>query len=205
MVTGGPTVKLLILGILVVGPAIQGAEIDTPLSASSKVEARFGRLVDPLTFVWSAAGAGIGQWRDSPPEWGQGAAGLARRFAASEAYKFTQNSLALGFDTGLGLDPRFHPSHDSGIWPRVRSAVGQTFFAYKDSGGRMFNYSEVCSSYGAAFIANSWFPAHANGGMNALERGTIGLGLNTASNVAKEFWPDIKRKVFHRQKGTPVP
>jgi hypothetical protein len=198
-------VKLLILGMLVVGPAIQGAEIETPLSASDKVTTRFGRLVDPLTFVWSAAGAGIGQWRDSPAEWGQGAKGLARRFAASEAFKVTQNSLAAGFDTALGLDPRFHPSHDSAIWPRVRSAVSQTFFAYKDSGGRMFNFSEVGGSYGAAFIANSWFPAHSNGGMNALERGTIGLGLNTASNVAKEFWPDIKRKVFHRQKRYSVP
>src|ERR1700738_902851 len=110
--------------MLVAAPAIQGAEIQTPLSASDKAATRFGRLVDPLTFVWSAAGAGIGQWRDSPAEWGQGAKGLGRRFAASEAYKFTQNSLALGFDTALGLDPRFHPSHDSGIWPRVRSAVG---------------------------------------------------------------------------------
>ena len=177
---------------------MQGAEIETPLSASAKIETRFGHLVDPLTFVWSAAGAGIGQWRDSPPEWGQGAAGLARRFAASEGYKLTQNSLAIGFDTVLRLDPRFHPSHETGIWPRVRSAVGQTFFAYKDSGGRMFNYSEICSSYGAGLIANSWFPAHSNGGMNALERGTISLSLNTASNVAKEFWPDIRRKVFRR-------
>jgi hypothetical protein len=181
-----------------VGPAAQAAQMDTPLSASDKAVERFGHLVDPLSFVWSAAGAGIGQWRDSPPEWGQGAQGLSKRFAASEAWKATQNSLALGFDTALGLDPRFHPSHETRIWPRIRGAVGQTFLAYTDSGGRMFNYSEIGSSYGASFIANSWFPPHSNGPVNALERGTIGLSLNTASNVAKEFWPDIRRKVFRR-------
>src|SRR5260370_7391483 len=98
---------------------MQGAEIETPLSASAKIETRFGHLVDPLTFVWSAAGAGIGQWRDSPPEWGQGAAGLARRVAASEGYKLTQDSPALGFDTVLTLNPQFPPSHQTALSPPV--------------------------------------------------------------------------------------
>jgi len=76
----------------------------------------------------------------------------------------------------------------------------QTVVAYTDSGGRVFNYSEVGSSYGASFVANSWFPANSNGAGDAFQRGTIGLGLNTASNVVKEFWPDIRQKVFRRGK-----
>jgi hypothetical protein len=189
---------VLIFGILLSGITLRAAQIDTPLSPSEKAAVRVERMVNPVTTLYSLAGAGIGQWRDEPPEWQQGAGGVARRFAASQGWKMTQNSLALGFDTALGLDPRFHPSRESGIWPRLRGAVLQTVVAYTDSGGRVFNFSEVGSSYGASFLANCWFPAHSNGAGDAIERGTIGLGLNTASNVMKEFWPDIRRKVFRR-------
>src|SRR5689334_16054698 len=37
----------------------------------------------PLRLGWSAASAGIGQWRDSPEEWGQGAQGFGKRYASS--------------------------------------------------------------------------------------------------------------------------
>jgi hypothetical protein len=190
--------KLLIFGfsLWVSGPLL--AQNDTPLTTSEKAVTRFERMIDPLTLLYSAAGAGIGQWRDEPPEWRQGAGGFGRRFAASEGWKITQNSVALGFDKAFGLDPRFHPSTETRFWPRLGSAMAQTLVAYKDSGGRAFNYSQVCGSYGASLISNSWFPSHSNGVGDALERGTIGLGLNTASNVAKEFWPDIRRTVFRR-------
>jgi hypothetical protein len=195
-----PNLKSLILGILLGASTTLIAQNDTPLTTSEKAATRFERMIDPLTLLYSAAGAGIGQWRDEPPEWRQGAAGFGRRFAASEGWKITQNSVALGFDKAFGLDPRFHHSTETRFWPRLRGAVAQTLVAYKDSGGRAFNYSQVCGSYGASLISNSWFPSHSNGVGDALERGTIGLSLNTASNVAKEFWPDIKRKVFRRER-----
>jgi hypothetical protein len=199
-VLSGRYVTLLIPGILACGCVLLAAQIDTPLSASDKAAIRLKRMVDPLSLVYSVAGAGIGQWRDEPPAWQQGAGGVGRRFAASAGWKATQNSLALGFDTAFGLDPRFHPSHETALWLRLRGALSQTVVAYTDSGGRAFNFSEVGSSYGASFLSNSWFPAHYNGAGDALQRGTIGLGLNTASNVMKEFWPDIRRKVLRRGK-----
>jgi hypothetical protein len=192
-------VTLLIPGILVCGGVLRASQIDTELSASDKAVIRLKRIVDPLSLVYSVAGAGIGQWRDEPAAWQQGAGGVGRRFAASAGWKATQNSLAIGFDTAFRLDPRFHPSRETGFWPRLRGALSQTLVAYTDSGGRTFNYSEVGSSYGASFLANSWFPAHYNGTGDALQRGTIGLGLNTASNVVKEFWPDIRRRVLRRR------
>lgn len=97
---------LLIPGLLAGGCVLQAA--------------RLKRIVDPLSLVYSVAGAGIGQWRDEPPAWQQGVGGVGRRFAASAGWKATQNSLALGFDTAFGLDPRFHPSRETAFWPRTR-------------------------------------------------------------------------------------
>jgi hypothetical protein len=202
-VVRGQGSKSLIFGMFLAAPGLlvaQVAQNDTPLSTSEKAVTRFERLVNPLTFLYSAMGAGIGQWRDQPSEWGQGAGGFGRRFAASEGWKATQNSLGLGLDAAFHLDPRFHPTHETRFWPRLRGAALQTVVAYTDSGGREFNYSEVCGSYGASLIANSWFPPHSNGGGNAFVRGSIGLSLNTASNVVKEFWPDIRRKILRRER-----
>ena len=39
-------------------------------------------VVRPYSLVGPAFGAGIGQWEDEPPEWGQGAKGYGRRIAS---------------------------------------------------------------------------------------------------------------------------
>jgi hypothetical protein len=96
-------------------------------------------------------------------------------------------------DDKLGLDPRFHHSDKTGFWPRALDAMGQTFAAYTDSGGRTFNVSEFAGVYGAGFLSDAWYPPGSRGVGDAVLRGSLSLGYNSASNVVKEFWPDLKR------------
>jgi hypothetical protein len=44
----------------------------TPLTPGQKVRRRALRLIEPVTLVSSAFGAGIEQWRNVPEAWGQG-------------------------------------------------------------------------------------------------------------------------------------
>jgi hypothetical protein len=188
---------------LLLTPGFLSGQNDTPLTTKEKAEIRFWRIVNPMSVLGSTTGAAIEQWRDHPPEWGQGGAGYARRVGAGFGWITTQNMLGLLVDTKLHLDPRFRHSEKAGIWDRAWDAMVQNFVAYKDSGGRTINYSEFVGSYGAGFMSDAWYPAGSRGAGDALVRGTIGLGFNTMSNVAKEFWPDIKRlgreKILHRK------
>jgi hypothetical protein len=54
----------------------------TPLSQQGRQELYLRSLVDPIAVVRSAAGAGIGQWRDKPEGWGQGGAAYAKRLVS---------------------------------------------------------------------------------------------------------------------------
>jgi hypothetical protein len=155
--------------------------------------------VEPVTLVSSAFGAGIAQWRDIPPQWGQGAAGYARRFGEAEGYIAAHNTVALGFDLGFHLDPRYHRMPDATFMPRLSNAIMQSFLAYKDSGGRMVNVSEIGGNFAAGLIANTWEPRGYNSWGDGLERGALGLLYHTGKNVAREFLPDL----LHRGKKGP--
>ncbi len=211
-----PMTKLLTLGVLFTAPAFlfaqgtgaalasptdstQGSispaaptdQLPDPLTVEQKIKRRALRLVEPLTLVSSAFGAGIDQWRNVPSEWGQGSEGYARRFASAEGFTAAHNAVALGFDLAFHLDPRYRRMPQAGFGARMWNAVGQTFIANKDSGGKTINVSEIAGNFGAGFISNAWQPAGENGTGDALTRGALGLAFHAAKNVAREFLPDL--------------
>jgi len=49
-----------------------------PLSVREKARIFGHRIIAPTSLATSAFSSGIDQWRDSPPEWGQGMAGYGR-------------------------------------------------------------------------------------------------------------------------------
>ena len=165
-----------------------------PLTAEQKAARRIRRLVEPVSLVSSAFGAGIDQWRNVPREWGQGVEGYARRFGSAEGYNASDAVIGLGFDVAFHLDPRYHRKPDARIGGRVWNAVSQTFLAYKDSGGRTINVSEIGGNFGAGFVANTWEPRGYNSTGDALTRGALGLTYHTAKNVVRELFPGLASK-----------
>jgi hypothetical protein len=174
--------------------------LPTPLTPKQKINQRAWRLIEPVTLIDSAFGAGIAQWRNQPPEWGQGADGYAKRFASSEGFTAAHNGIALGFDLAFHLDPRYRRMPDGTVKQRLLNAVSQTFLANKDSGGRMINVSELAGNFGAAFVATSWEPRGYNSAGDALVNGALGLAYHTGKNVAREFLPNL----LHRGAKQPV-
>lgn len=163
----------------------------TPLTPAHKAEQRALRLVEPLTLVGSAFGAGIDQWRDVPKRWGQGSEGYAIRFASAEGFTAAHNGVALISDVAFHLDPRYRRMPGAGFKARLWNAVSQTFIANKDSGGKTINVSELTGNFGAGFIANYWQPRGYDSTGDALTRGALGLAYHTLKNVAREFVPDL--------------
>lgn len=171
-----------------------------PLTVKQKIDRRAWRLIEPVTLIDSAFGAGIEQWRGVPPQWGQGAEGYAKRFGSAEGFTAASNGIGLGFDLAFHLDPRYRRMPDGTFKQRMWNAVSQTFLANKDSGGRMINVSEIAGNFGAGFVANTWEPHGYNTTGDALVRGALGLAYHTGKNVIREFLPDL----LHRGKQQPV-
>jgi len=166
----------------------------TPLTAEQKAARRIKRLAEPVNLLSAAFGAGIDQWRNVPKEWGQGAEGYARRFGSAEGFSVSDAAIGLGFDVAFHLDPRYHRKPEARIGGRLWNAVSQTFLAYKDSGGRTINVSEIGGNFGAGFVSNTWEPRGYNSTGDALTRGALGLAYHTAKNVVRELLPSLASK-----------
>jgi hypothetical protein len=73
------------------------------------------------------------------------------------------------------------------------------FVTRTDGGNWRFNYSEVLGNATAVAISNSYYPDNRTVSANVEKLGQQ-IGIDAASQVLKEFWPDIKRKFFQRHK-----
>jgi len=148
----------------------------------------------PYTAIGPALGAGIGQWEDEPPEWGQGANGYAHRFASGMGRHLIAETVRFAVAAADGEGPRYHRSGESGVWARARHAIAETFTSQTASGKRIPAFSRFAGSYGAAFVSNLWYPdSRATAGW-AMRRGSTALGSSLGFHLFEEFVP---RKYFN--------
>lgn len=148
------------------------------------------------SFLRSAASAGIKQASDSIPEWGQGLEGYSARFASSVGHRIIKNSIRHGLGGLLGEDPRYFKSGRTGIWSRSLYAASQTFVTHKDSGETCFAYTHVLSTVSSVLISRTWYPERKRTIEEYASSIATSLGFDAAINIAREFWPDIKRYIF---------
>src|SRR5262249_39637275 len=162
------------------------------LNARQKFGLHMRRFADLPSFFLPLVIAGLNQARDSPAEWRQGAAGLARRYASAYAYTTAlRNTLDFALDSSLHQDPRYFPSSFQRGLARLGYAVAQTVATHNDQGDIRFNFWETGSAYTAGFISNTWYPQPHRKVTDALLRGTASLGVDAFLNVLREFAPDI--------------
>jgi len=150
-------------------------------------------VLRPYSVVGPAFGAGIGQWEDEPPEWGQGGQGYGRRFASGISRQFISETIRFGVAAADGEDPRYHRSEDAGFWDRTKHVVVESFTSETASGKRIPAYSRFAGTYGAAFISNAWYPDSRSGAGWALRRGSTALASSVGFHMFEEFMP---RKYF---------
>ena len=168
-----------------------------PLTFGERIKIYERSYIHPENLIGPALGAGVGQWRDTPPEWGQGADAYGIRFASGFGRSVISRTIAFGVAAVDREDPRFVPSNESGIWRRTRHAIVGTFVSRTPTGGSMPAFSRFAGVYSAGFIANAWEPRSQNDTGHALARGSTALLSSVGWHVFEEFWPDI-RGAFHR-------
>jgi hypothetical protein len=189
--------KISVALLLLIAPLTLSAQDSDILTVGGKARFHMLDAISPVAILGSAAGAGIGQWRNEPREWRLGAQGYGKRLASNQGYLVLQDIVAFGLDSTLHIDPRYHRSDSTRFWPRVRNGIAQTFIARTDNNHRTFNWPGIGGNLAAGQISNVWYPHSANTVGDGLERGGIGIGYTALSNLVHEFWPDVKRKLRH--------
>lgn len=138
----------------------------------------------------AGAAAAIGQARNSPKEWGGGAAGFARRFGSSVAHGVVHHTIEFGVAAVRHEDLRYRPSNLQGTMPRLKYAVKSTFVVPRTNRpGHTVAASRISGALGSGLISRAWQPASTAGIGAGFASGGITLGAEVGANVAREFWP----------------
>jgi hypothetical protein len=170
-----------------------------PIGWEGKLRFHAVSAYGPAALAGALVYDGFLQGIDFPREWRQAGLGYSKRLGSTLAYSGVRNLLGFGLDSVLHQDPRYYRSTERGTWRRTKHAFRETILTHKDSGGETLATWRLGSAYGAAFISNEWYPDRVNTVALGLSQGSTQLGFDLLSNLDSEFWPDIKRKLFHRK------
>jgi hypothetical protein len=189
-----------VLGVLPNYRTINETGTYQPISTKQKLIIASKDSFDYPLVLLGGAFAGISQLSNSDPSYGQGVEGFAKRLAANYADQAIGNMMTEGFFPAmLHEDPRYRRLGASRGTKKYRTwyAFSRVFVTRTDSGGTRFNYSEWLGNSTGVAISNLYHPDE----RDALDNVTKLLeqcATDGISQILKEFWPDIKHKLFHK-------
>lgn len=153
---------------------------------------------DLPVYPTAAAFALLYQLEDQNPSFGQGTAGYAKRFAAAYGDQMIGNMMTEGIVPSLlHEDPRYFRVGEGSKWSRTGKALFQIVVTRTDSGHHTFNVAEFGGNAAAVALSNAWYPDTRTVSDN-VQKLVIALATDAFSNVLKEFWPDVKRRLQKR-------
>jgi hypothetical protein len=176
-----------------------GEPADRALSVKGKLRFHAEQTASPGFVVEMAAYAGVLHWMDTPREWGLGGAAYGKRVASAAGATAVRNVFAFALDSTLHEDPRYRRSGHGNFLTRMGHAARETFVTRTDGGRTRFATWRFGSAVGAAYLSNVWYPDRLNTFASGMEQGAATIGLDLLGNVASEFWPDVRHRVFRRR------
>lgn len=170
-----------------------------PLSFKDKLWLATQDSFDYSAFIWVGLVAGIAMGSKSQPTFGQGASGYGIYYAHNFADNTIENYLVEAIvPAATKEDPRYYTLGHGGFFKRTGYSISRLFITRSDSGNPTFNFSEIVGAGAAAGIGNLYYP-NENVWVKTYQRWGSQILQDGISNVAKEFWPDINRAIFHNK------
>ena len=178
---------------------VESNKTPPPLRTGQKYRLATAAVFDWASYPFNGVLAGIAQAKDDPKAYGQGWGAYGKRFSES----FADNSIGTYMTTAVfpGLlheDPRYYELRGGSFTRRTYYAFNRLFVTRADSGQTRFNYSEFVGNATAAAISNAYHPAEDRTASRNATTFAFLILYDGLSNELKEFWPDIRRKVFHK-------
>ena len=141
--------------------------------------------------------AGLAHLNNTHPNFGQGAEGLGKRYITSFADQSIGNFLTEGLMPSVfHEDPRYfrRGAGYGSVAKRAGYAATRIFVARNDKGKWGVNFAELTGNAAGAVIANAYYRDERSASDN-VQRFATQLATDALSQVLKEFWPDIKKKL----------
>jgi hypothetical protein len=147
----------------------------------------------------SIPGAALTTFLNRPHESGPHWEGFGERYGNSLATNGASNALEAGLGAIWGEDPRYRRDGSRVAFKsRFGHAMAWTVVAPDRNGDLRPAYARFIAISGSSVISNAWREPSDTTAEHTLSRVAFGFLGRMASNTFDEFWPDAKRKLFHR-------
>ena len=171
------------------------------LTPKQKVSLAFHSAIDPYTFAIAFIVAGLGEAEGSDDRFGWGPEGYFKRSGANYLDAFDGTMIGNAFlPVILHQDPRYFRLGHGSVKHRFLYAVATSFICKHDNTGKLEpNYSNVGGNIISGAISNLYYPDSSKSGISqTIEAGLTVTFEGTFGATLQEFWPDISRKLFHK-------
>jgi hypothetical protein len=154
---------------------------------------------DYSSFAWTGVLAAQDYALDSYPELGTGAAGYGRYYWRGMLDGVSNSYFSEAIVPVLTReDPRYFTMGGGGFFRRLGYALSRVVVTKSDSGRNTFNISEVGGDFASAAVSQAYYPPEERGMVKTSENWGTQLESAALNNIAKEFWPDIRKDLFHQ-------
>jgi len=175
-----------------------------PLNTQQKFRLAFKTATDPVTFIGAGVYAGIEQAGDRYPEFGQGASGYAKRYAAGYADAaagiFIGNAILPSI---LKQDPRYFYKGTGTKRARLLYALSSSVICKGDNQRWQPNYSFMLGSIAVGAISNLYVPANnRNSAALVFQNALIRIGQGSLGGILQEFLIPRLTPHVHRQRSS---
>ncbi len=140
-----------------------------------------------------------GVLRDTDPKLGTDAAGFGERVGEAALHQAITREIS---DSLLPIllhqDPRYYRQAYGSYVSRTEHVVGRVFITQTDAGGKTFNTSDILGRGMAAALTQTYYPSRSQSAGVVFQTWGLSLGALGVGDLFQEFWPDVKRKLFHR-------
>jgi hypothetical protein len=138
------------------------------------------------------------QASNATPEFGQGAKGYGRYYWHTFVDQTSENYMVEFIIPAIAHeDTRYYTLGKGGFVKRAEYSLGRVVITRSDSGRSTFNAGEVIGAGVAAGISNLYYPSRERTFGNTASKWGTNVGIDAATFMFKEFWPDINHKFFH--------
>ncbi len=150
--------------------------------------------------------AGWSLHENSVPEFGGGGVGYGRYLWHAVVDQTSENFLVEAIVPSITHeDNRYYTLGHGGFIKRTGYALSRVVVTRSDSGREVFNISEVVGSGASAGLSSLYYPSRERSIGNTGSQWGLDIGIDAASFVVKEFWPDINHYLFHGAKPSTHP
>ena len=170
-----------------------------PITARQSLRWFITNTVGPPHLAGGIFASAFGTALDRPNEYGPHWGGFADRYGMRMTGVVTGNAIEASVGLMLREDPRYFRVQDRPFRSRVGNVVRLTFVARREDGSYGPAYARYMAISGNNFLSNTWRVHSEANTHDALLRTAEGFAGRMAVNAFEEFWPDVKKRVFHKQ------